>query len=594
VRTVAGVPGIPGHRDGELSFALLHSPSGIVAASSDAQVVYVADTANHVLRCLTPSSLSTLAGRPLSPGHADGPLSGAAFSSPAGLAVLPDGRLLVADAHNNCIRRLCFSRRSVVTLAGGGGPKAWGAVDGSAAAARFNLPRGVAVGAAGEVWIADTGNNCVRVLCVVPAEEGVQRPRSPSYLLRDRAASGAVGGGDDGGAQQQAASPDAYGWLAAEVAPSRPSLAAQQAALAELFAAQPVRSRPPSAAPSPTRGGGGLASPEASRRVPRTPTGQPSPAAGRAATAAGKPAGATPARSRLPGARSGGQCSTPGRGAARGGEDGGGEPSFEVQLFERAQPRAAVEEEAGAWRYVGAARVSVGPALLDAGAASLPRFGLPALAELLVRSAAGAARRTLIASVAQIGLRESVFVSCVPPPPTSPAAAALARATGARSEVQVGLRFRSAEVASAFLARCHQALNLAPGGAAGGASPPGSPLGLAPSQQQGSPDADAGAPDASRREVLFLQSQLAEREGEMARLSRELGEQARRHRLETAELRSRFDEERAYWHSHMEQLTKQAGARANLPADVLPRRMQQGGRAPSSAEEEDRDGVAAV
>ena len=172
VRTVAGVPGVAGYRDGEAGFALLHSPSGVVAASSEAEVVYVADTGNHVLRCLTPSYLSTLAGQAAC-GHADGRLERSAFSSPCGLAVNAEGKLLIADAGNNCVRQICFASRSVETVAGGQGPKAWGAADGGAASARLNRPRGVATGAAGEVWIADTGNNSVRLLATAGEVEAL-------------------------------------------------------------------------------------------------------------------------------------------------------------------------------------------------------------------------------------------------------------------------------------------------------------------------------------------------------------------------------------------------------------------------------------
>ena len=52
-----------------LLFAVAKGPT---AACQPAQVIYVADTGNQVLRCLTPTALTTIAGRPQTAAHHDG------------------------------------------------------------------------------------------------------------------------------------------------------------------------------------------------------------------------------------------------------------------------------------------------------------------------------------------------------------------------------------------------------------------------------------------------------------------------------------------------------------------------------------------
>lgn len=88
---------------------------------------------------------------------ADGPADQAGFNRPTGLAQAPDGSLLVSDSLNHRIRRI-GPDRSVSTLAGGEP----GFADGEASLARFNLPQGLARDAAGNLYVADTGNHAIR------------------------------------------------------------------------------------------------------------------------------------------------------------------------------------------------------------------------------------------------------------------------------------------------------------------------------------------------------------------------------------------------------------------------------------------------
>jgi hypothetical protein len=132
-------------------------PAGV--AADGLGNVYVADTGNHVIRKVTPAGLvSTFAGDG-QPGLVDGQGTAARFSSPIGQAADADGNLYVADSANHAIRRITPTGRGSL-LAGGG---VAGLVDDlDPVAARFSRPVGVAVDSVGNVCVADTGNHAVR------------------------------------------------------------------------------------------------------------------------------------------------------------------------------------------------------------------------------------------------------------------------------------------------------------------------------------------------------------------------------------------------------------------------------------------------
>ena len=157
VTTLAG-DGSPGVRDGGTAGASFGEPYG-VAVERDG-TVYVSDAgeSNRIRRVTPRGEVSTLAGA--GEGFADGAGGSAAFSTPSGLALDGAGNLYVADTGNNRVRRV--TREGVVTTLAGGG--AAGFQDGAAAEARFDAPVGVAVGREGEVYVADTYNDRVRVI----------------------------------------------------------------------------------------------------------------------------------------------------------------------------------------------------------------------------------------------------------------------------------------------------------------------------------------------------------------------------------------------------------------------------------------------
>ena len=156
VSTVAG--GARGFRDGVGPNAAFSTPSGLARAPDG--TLYVADTGNHAIRRITADgSVSTLAGDG-TPGYADGPAHQARFNGPIGIAVAPDGRIIVTDTYNDRIR-VIDANGIVTTLAGSGQP---GTDDGVSGGASFDTPTGLAIDTRGNLYVADIGSGIVRVV----------------------------------------------------------------------------------------------------------------------------------------------------------------------------------------------------------------------------------------------------------------------------------------------------------------------------------------------------------------------------------------------------------------------------------------------
>lgn len=155
VSTLAG-SGEEGHVDAAGFGARFASPTGI--ARDAAGFLYIADTGNHCIRRITPGGVvSTWAGNGLA-GTADGTGTAARFQAPEGLAIAPDGTLYVADRGNRRIRRIS-PEGEAETWAGTG---ALGAQDGPGSSATFTDPRALARGADGTLYVAD-GNRLRRI-----------------------------------------------------------------------------------------------------------------------------------------------------------------------------------------------------------------------------------------------------------------------------------------------------------------------------------------------------------------------------------------------------------------------------------------------
>jgi sugar lactone lactonase YvrE len=153
--------GTTGKKDSTVAVDTLpsfNSPAGI--AVDKAGNLYVADYGNNLIRKITPGGLvSTFAGSGMQ-GSVNGPANLATFNEPTGIAVDASGNLYVADAGNNLIREI-NAAGMVNTLAGS---DSTGSVNGAAAGSSFFDPVGVAVDVSGNVYVADAGNNMIRMI----------------------------------------------------------------------------------------------------------------------------------------------------------------------------------------------------------------------------------------------------------------------------------------------------------------------------------------------------------------------------------------------------------------------------------------------
>jgi len=157
VSTFAGST-TPGFINGTGTAATFTNPQGVAVDVNGN--VYVADYTNNLIREISPAMVvSTLAGNG-NQGMADSTGIAASFNEPTAIAVDASFNVYVADFGNNAIRKISPSG-AVSTLAGSG---VQGYTDGSGTAAVFNKPTGVAVDASGNVYVADWGNNVIRVI----------------------------------------------------------------------------------------------------------------------------------------------------------------------------------------------------------------------------------------------------------------------------------------------------------------------------------------------------------------------------------------------------------------------------------------------
>lgn len=151
VATFAGM-GERGFGDGHAAQAKLAGPSSLAVAPDG--TVYVADQGNSRIRAIKDGVVTTFAG--VEAGFADGPAAEARFNQPTCVVVAPDGAVLVADFGNHRVRRIAGG--VVSTVVGAGEP---GAALGAPLATGLVNPHGIALEPDGALLIADLGNHRV-------------------------------------------------------------------------------------------------------------------------------------------------------------------------------------------------------------------------------------------------------------------------------------------------------------------------------------------------------------------------------------------------------------------------------------------------
>jgi sugar lactone lactonase YvrE len=170
VKTIAGTAGTTGSSNGLGTIQALFDNPICVAVDSTGNV-YVADSGNNTIRTIVPSGgywwVSTIAGSAGTAGSVNGTNTAALFDSPAGLAVDSAGNVYVADYGNNTIRQIMPSGTNwvVSTIAGQAGQS--GSADGTNNTARFRQPSGLAVDASNNLYVADAGNDVIRKITPV-------------------------------------------------------------------------------------------------------------------------------------------------------------------------------------------------------------------------------------------------------------------------------------------------------------------------------------------------------------------------------------------------------------------------------------------
>lgn len=155
--------------------AVFNSPYGVATDASGN--VFISDTYHNVVwRVGTNSSVALYSGSSVaSSGYAgdSGLATSALLSGPNGLAVDPNGNLFIADSSNSVIRRVDANTKVITTVAGnhalGFGEGGYSGDGGPATSATLSFPRGVAVDANGNLYIADTQNYVVRYVDTLSA-----------------------------------------------------------------------------------------------------------------------------------------------------------------------------------------------------------------------------------------------------------------------------------------------------------------------------------------------------------------------------------------------------------------------------------------
>lgn len=178
---VAGDRTVFGRLDGTGTAARFNTP--VRLAHDSAGNVYVVDHANHAIRKMTPAGeVTTYAGTLGTPGATDGFRTAATFNLPGGIAIDGANNMFIADWGNATLRKIAPDG-TVSTVAGSVGLR--GNVDGNAGAARFGFPADIALCGGGDLYVVDQAQVTVRRI-------------TPSFDVTTIAGTAGTVGSDDG------------------------------------------------------------------------------------------------------------------------------------------------------------------------------------------------------------------------------------------------------------------------------------------------------------------------------------------------------------------------------------------------------------
>ena len=167
ISTVAGysVQGYSGD-GGQAINASLNYPSQVVFGHNGGNnYFYIADAANNAVRLVTASTggvISTIAGNGTAGYSGDGAQASAAqLNGVTGIALDAAGNLYIVDQSNHRIR-IVNTTTGIINTFAGNGTGAYTGDGGQATAASLHYPSGVATDLNGNIYISDAGNNCIR------------------------------------------------------------------------------------------------------------------------------------------------------------------------------------------------------------------------------------------------------------------------------------------------------------------------------------------------------------------------------------------------------------------------------------------------
>ena len=161
ITTIAGTGSRGYNGDGGPAIqAQLNYPTGVAVDATGN--LYIADSGNHRTRRVDARGVITTIAGTGSGGYSgdNGPAAQAQLARPEGMAIDRAGNLYIADFGNDRIRRV--DARGVITTIAGTGERGYSGDNGPAAQAQLAFPRGVTVDGVGNLYIAEYGNHRIR------------------------------------------------------------------------------------------------------------------------------------------------------------------------------------------------------------------------------------------------------------------------------------------------------------------------------------------------------------------------------------------------------------------------------------------------